>query len=113
MRLLLKLSFFLLLLIYGCEKSKDYDYYKIEVFDKRNNTLISNIENKVVINSFEKELKSLKKEDYLKKPYDYKYFIKCYTKDNVAIYFINKSYVGKAHGVYPSKVNFLKLLRIE
>jgi glycogen synthase len=113
MRIFLKLSLFLMLIFFGCENGKDYNYYKIEVFNKSMNALISTIEDSLVINSFEKELKSLKKEEYLKNPYDYQYFIKCYSKDTVDIYFINESYIGKKDGVYPSKVNFLRILSIE
>lgn len=113
MKRFLKLTFFLVLLIYGCDNGKDYDYNKIEIFNKEENVIISIIEDSLIISSFEKELKLLKKKDYLKNPSNYKYFIKCYSRNSVDIYFINKSYIGKKDGVYPSKVNFLKLLDIE
>lgn len=113
MKILFKLLFFTLLLFSSCGNNELSDYYKIEVYNKRENILTLIITDKLVINSFEKELKILKKKDYLKSPSDFKYFLKCYSKDTVNVYFLNKSYIGKKDGVYPSKVNFIKLLAIE
>ena len=105
---------FISAVLLSCEKKNQNKFKYIEVINiKKSDSILFVIKDSLIINSFEKEISSAVKKEYLKNPSVNQYYIKCHSEDSIKIYFIANNLISDEEGIYIADKNFVKLLNIE
>lgn len=97
----------------ACKQNQENQIYSIEIYINKENKLIKEIRDRDIIRKFESQIKNSNKQDYLKNPGGFRFFLKCYSENGIQNITIKENLISTQHGMYETDINLYELFLIK